>query len=362
MSAHRLNSAADAISALECGERLARDRMAAAFLPVLEDESPAGDVTWGALLAALHARGPTVPELLGLVDAIMAFDPDLRSQLANKVDLSPLGAVVAITGSGKETFKTFNVSTAAAFVAACHPGVCVVKPAGRATSAVTGASDVLEALGVRLPTNMREVADLAHRTGFTVFDYHLVAPRYGPRYEGRFHHLHPLSHVTPWLFLPIAVDGLLFGIAHPNTSIAAGVIAATGPPSAVVATTRLGTSGRIDEAAPVGRTTLSEVRSRHVTTRTTAKPVPPGMASLAQAGSHREAAAALHAVLDGSATPLAVALVAHNAAHLLRTAHPNLLQVEAEELAETYVARGDARRKLARVAEASRRLTEEQTA
>jgi len=43
---------------------------------------------------------------LAFWDVILAFDPDLAGQLANKLDLSDLETVLAITSRGKETYKT----------------------------------------------------------------------------------------------------------------------------------------------------------------------------------------------------------------------------------------------------------------
>lgn len=282
--------------------------------------------------------------MLGLVDAILTFDPALADQLTDKADLSSLGTVVAITGSGKETFKTFNVSTAAALVASCHPGICVVKPAGRATSAITGASDVLEALGVRLPATTDQAVAIAHRTGVCIFDYHLVAPRYGPRYEGRFHQLHPLSHVTPWMFVPINLDGLVFGVADHRSELSASVIARTGPPTAAVVTTDLGAHGRIDEMAPFGTASITWVKDRSGHTTVTRGTLPRNLAEIAQRDGHAAGAALIRHLLDHATPGLAYQLVCANAALLLQAA--GVPAAKATDLCEQYLINGDARRKL----------------
>ncbi len=236
------------------------------------------------------------------------------------------------------------MSTAAALVAVCHPGICVVKPAGRATSAITGASDVLEALGVRLPTTTDQAVTLAQRTGVCIFDYHLVAPRYGPRYEGRFHHLHPLSHVTPWMFVPINLDGLVFGVADHRSDLAAAVVGAVGPPTAVVVTTDLGPYGRIDEAARFGTTSATWVNHRSIDTTVTERPVPSDLAAIAQRGSHAASAALIRQLLDGAAPRVAGELVCANAALLLQTA--GVPAAKATAACEQYLNEGDARRQL----------------
>lgn len=337
---------ATAIAHAQSGAHITRAEMAEAFLPILESAFPGADVAWGALFAALHARGPACDEILGLLDAIMRFDPQLAEQLYQPADLGTVRSVAAITGSGKETFKTFNVSTAAAFVAACHPDVCVIKPAGRATSAVTGASDVLEALGIRLPTSLTQVTEMARRAQLGVFDYHLVAPRYGPRYEGRFHHLHPLSHVTPWLFIPIRLDGLVFGVAEPRVDLAASVMDAVKTRNYAVVSTQLGEHGCIDELAPFGAASLIM--------RTDGPPhrsawdhfIPADLHLIAQRPVHEANAAFVRDVLSDDGPVTARQLVCENAALILRVAGVAPSQEAGRDLAEKFIRNGEATRRL----------------
>lgn len=347
-----------AIARLQEGEVLDRAELAEAFLPVLAETFTGADVAWGALFGTLHARGATAGEALGLVDAILAFDPELADQLEQKVALGIDRPVVAITGSGKESFKTFNVSTAAAFVAAAHPGICVIKPAGRATSATTGASDVLEALGIRLPKSLDEVSAMALRSRVGVFDYHLVAPRYGPRYEGRFHHLHPLSHVTPWLFIPIRIDGLVFGVAEPRVELAASVMAASGVDHAAVVSTQVAETGRIDEYAPFGTADLAvldagAVRVEH---HKGPDPTPMQLLTVAQRRSNAENAAIVRDVLRGRAPEPAIELVCANAGLVLQVAGLAADHRAGRALARDLIHSGEAFARLAVCRDTSQQL------
>jgi anthranilate phosphoribosyltransferase len=309
-----------AINRVLAGDVLTRAETAEAFLAILEAAFEGADVAWGALLGALHARGPTLGEVRGLVDAVLRFDPELADQLAAPIDLGVEARVVAIAGSGKETFKTFNVSTAAAFVAAAHPDVCVVKPAGRATSAVTGASDLLAELDVRPARALGDLAEVARGSGVCVFDYHLVAPRYGPRYEGRFHHLHPLSYVTPWMFVPIQTDGVVFGVADSRVELTASVMALSGVERAAVVSTAMPPWGRIDELAPFGKAELAIVCRGAVERQTFVAPVPSDLSSIAQRPTSQANAELFLDVLSGRAPKLALELVQENAAVVLHVA------------------------------------------
>ncbi|MGH2604859.1 MAG: hypothetical protein ACRDJ9_36375 [Dehalococcoidia bacterium] len=113
---------------------------------LLHDPSADADARWRALFARLMADGPSLQDMKAAWTAILDFDPGLRDALADP--LPAPGATVIVAGSGKETLKTFNVSTAAALLAAAA-GVPVVKGVSRSVSAVTGSADVLEQLGKR---------------------------------------------------------------------------------------------------------------------------------------------------------------------------------------------------------------------
>jgi anthranilate phosphoribosyltransferase len=338
---------------VQAGGHLTRAEACDAFLPILAGDYAGADVAWGALLAGVHAHpgGPQPDEVLGLIDAILAYDPALARQLSAPFRLPGADRVVAITGSGKETFKTFNVSTAAALVAACHPGLGVVKPAGRATSANTGAAEVLEHLGIRLPISFAEMTEHADRTGFCVFDYHLIAQRYGPRYEGRFHHLHPLSHVTPWLFVPVALDALVFGIAEPNTTLAAAVISRIGPARAAVVCTEVGNLGNIDEHAPFGIAHVTTVKGPDIDTAIAEHRLPCDLANLRQPPGPKASAAFVEAVLAADAPTCAVDLVIANAALML--SQIGMAIDDAATACREYLATGRATRRLDDIRHAS---------
>lgn len=100
----------------------------------------ASEAQIAALLMALRVRGETADELLGAVRAIRA-----RMKV---VPDAPEGTI-DVCGTGGDGYGTLNVSTAVAFVLAAL-GVPVAKHGNRALSSRSGASDVLQALGVPL--------------------------------------------------------------------------------------------------------------------------------------------------------------------------------------------------------------------
>jgi anthranilate phosphoribosyltransferase len=118
------------------GENLSRSEAAdftnALLSPVATDAQVAG------ALAVLAAKGETVEELAGMAEAMRNRAIPVRSRHERFIDTA---------GTGSSAAKTFNVSTAAAFVIA-GAGVPVAKHGSRAVTSDSGSADVLEALGV----------------------------------------------------------------------------------------------------------------------------------------------------------------------------------------------------------------------
>ena len=126
---------AEAIEQLLQGTALRRDQARDVM-----DQVMAGEVTTGqlaGLLIALRAKGETVEEMTGFVESMRAH--------ATPLEL-PAGAIDTC-GTGGDRAGTFNISTAAALVAA-GAGIPVAKHGNRAASSRCGSADVLEALGV----------------------------------------------------------------------------------------------------------------------------------------------------------------------------------------------------------------------
>jgi anthranilate phosphoribosyltransferase len=122
-------------------------------------EGEATDVQIASLLTAIATRGPTVEELSGFVQAMRAMsrpvplsDPE-RDQL------------IDTCGTGSDGHGTFNISTAAALVAAAA-GVKVAKHGNRGVTSKCGSADVLEALGVPVQLEPEKAADCLRQTGF----------------------------------------------------------------------------------------------------------------------------------------------------------------------------------------------------
>jgi anthranilate phosphoribosyltransferase len=124
--------------------------------------------TAGALLAALTAKGVTVPELRGFASTMrkLARQPHLPMSSAPLVDL---------VGTGGDNSCSFNLSTGASLLVAAL-GLQVAKHGTSSVSSRSGSADVIRALGLPLPLDERAAGECLARTGFTF----LFAPHYHP--------------------------------------------------------------------------------------------------------------------------------------------------------------------------------------
>jgi anthranilate phosphoribosyltransferase len=144
----------DVLSALLAGEDLDADTTAWAMDRIMRGE--ATDAQIAGFAVALRAKGETVREITGLVRTM--YDH------ANVIEVP--GPTVDVVGTGGDRARTVNISTMSAIVVA-GTGARVVKHGNRAASSSSGASDVLEKLGVNLELSPRRVAEVAVEAGIT---------------------------------------------------------------------------------------------------------------------------------------------------------------------------------------------------
>lgn len=123
------------------GEDLPRAEATALLDALLEGS--ATDAQIAAALVALAVKGETVEELAGMASAMRARSVRIHSTHERFIDTA---------GTGSSYAKTFNVSTAAAFVIA-GAGLAVAKHGSRAATSLSGSADVLTALGVAVTTS-----------------------------------------------------------------------------------------------------------------------------------------------------------------------------------------------------------------
>jgi anthranilate phosphoribosyltransferase len=142
----------EAISLLIDGKSLTFEQAAEVM-----EEITTGAVTpaqFGAFVTALRIKGESAYEIAGLASVMRA----------KSVRVETNEPVIDIVGTGGDNSHSFNVSTAAAFVAA-GAGLKVAKHNNRAMTSQCGSADVLEALGMKIELNANQVKDCIERVG-----------------------------------------------------------------------------------------------------------------------------------------------------------------------------------------------------
>ncbi|MDV2481012.1 anthranilate phosphoribosyltransferase [Methanoculleus sp. Wushi-C6] len=248
----------------------------------------------GGFLTALRMKGETVAEIAALARVMRAA--------AVPVSLPAPDARVDTCGTGGDGAGTFNISTAAAFVAA-GAGVPIVKHGNRGVSSRCGSADVLEALGVSVAIPPDRVAEVLSTAGI-VF---LFAPAYHPAMQHArparqeigirtvFNLLGPLAN-------PAGAGAHLLGVYDPRlTAPVARVLADLGAKRAMVVH-----GAGLDEIATAGPTTVAELRGGEVVTYTldcTEYGIPHSPLAAIRGGGPAENAATLLSVLSGDEGP-----------------------------------------------------------
>jgi anthranilate phosphoribosyltransferase len=162
--------ALDVLSPLVRGTNLEREEARAALTEILEGRVDA--VLIASFLTALTAKGESLDEMTGFIDAMIAT--------ATTFTIGP--GAIDVVGTGGDQLHSVNVSTMAALaVAGC--GVPVAKHGNRAASSSVGSADVLEALGVRLDVDEQVVRACLAEAG--------IGFLYAPIYH------HALSYLGP---------------------------------------------------------------------------------------------------------------------------------------------------------------------
>ena len=146
------------------GRDLNRSEARAVMDQIMSGEATAVQI--GAFLVAMRIKGETPDEIAGCAEAMRGHVLAVRPQRTDLVDTA---------GTGGDGARTFNISTAAALVAA-GAGAGVAKHGNRAVSSASGSADVLEALGFQLDLERSRIEESIDTLGFGF----LFAPSHHP--------------------------------------------------------------------------------------------------------------------------------------------------------------------------------------
>jgi anthranilate phosphoribosyltransferase len=139
---------------------LSRSECRAMFREIMKNTQP--DLHQGAFLAALAAKGETSEEIAAAWEAIVELD-------TCRLRIDSQDPLVENSGTGMDALKTFNVSTAAAVVAAAG-GVRLARHGARALTSSCGTVDLLDELGLDVECPVEQVGESIRRAGIGLFN------------------------------------------------------------------------------------------------------------------------------------------------------------------------------------------------
>jgi anthranilate phosphoribosyltransferase len=288
----------------------------------------ASDPQIAAFLTALRLKGETVSEITGFARAMRerVCRIRVRSQVERSRSETDGGQLIDTCGTGGDASHTFNISTAAAFVAA-GAGVQVAKHGNRSVSSLCGSADVMEALGVDLTLTPEQVGECIDEIGIGFLYAPLLHPamryvmtaRRDIRIRTVFNILGPLTN-------PAHAPAQVVGVYEERlTELLAAVLIDLGTTRAFVV---CGLDG-LDELSPASDSRVSEVKDGCVHTYT----LSPEAFGLQRAclsdlrgGTAEENAQSIRRILEGEKGPkrdvvvmnAALAIIAGGKAHDFR--------------------------------------------
>ncbi|HEX5408866.1 MAG TPA: anthranilate phosphoribosyltransferase [Gemmatimonadaceae bacterium] len=236
-----------AIRRLAAGDSLSMQDTADAFDVIMRGEASQAQVA--AILMALRVKGETAAEVAGGARAMR------RAMLA--LPAHDPASLVDTCGTGGGSISTFNISTAAALLAA-GAGVRIAKHGNRSFTSQCGSADVLEALGVRIEMPVDAMRRVLDETGIVFM--------YAPIMHPAMRHVGPVRrdlaigtvmNILGPLANPAGAGRQVVGVSdHTRLPLLAGALAALESRHAMVV---YGEPG-LDEISPLGCTHVHEVR------------------------------------------------------------------------------------------------------
>jgi anthranilate phosphoribosyltransferase len=298
-----------AIAQLVDGNDLSAEETHAAMMQVMSGDASPAQIA--ALLVGLRIKGETPAEISGAARA-------MRAHVTPAVPTRD--GLVDTCGTGGDGQDTFNISTAAALVAAAA-GVPVAKHGNRAMSSRCGSADVLEALGVRIDLPPERVAACIDEVGFGFLfaqAHHPAMRHAGPvrRELG----VRTIFNVLGPLTNPAGARRQVIGVYSPAlVEPIAHALAELGTDHALI----VHGAGGLDELTPTGENAMAEVRGGSVTLTTldprplSTGPVPASPDELRVGGDPAHNAAVILTVFDGERGPRRDAVILNAAAALV---------------------------------------------
>ncbi|MGB8329639.1 MAG: anthranilate phosphoribosyltransferase [Polyangiales bacterium] len=315
---------AHAIRELVAGHDLSPIEVEAAMDAVLAGE--ASDTQIAAFVVALRMKGESPAEIAAAARALRKHCELIHPKVT--------GPLLDTCGTGGDGLHTFNISTAAALVAAAC-GIAVAKHGNRGVSSVSGSADVLEALGVRIELAPERVRQCIEQVG--------IGFLFAPRHHAAMRHAAPvrrelgirtLFNLLGPLSNPASATHQLVGVYdRARTVPMAHALGSLGLTAAWV----VHGEGGLDEVSPAGPTTVAQWADDQVSTfeiRPDDFGLPEVPVDALRGGDAKRNAEIIVGVLRGDQGPARIAVLINAAAALCVTGLTNDRHAAAEQAAD----------------------------
>lgn len=196
---------AECLKKVVSGENLSEEESYQSMQDMIDNH--ASPVKVGALLTSMAMKGETVDEITGFAKAMR--------EVAVKVNCTKR-PLVDTCGTGGDTLKTFNISTAAALIAASC-GVTMAKHGNRSITSKCGGADILEAVGVNINCNAAEVEYCMENAGIGFMFaplFHPATKKFGPVRKDL--GIRTIFNILGPLTSPASADIQLLGVFDPD--------------------------------------------------------------------------------------------------------------------------------------------------
>lgn len=280
----------EAIQQVTNGESLSQEQMTEVVDDIMQGNCKASAIS--SLLVGLHEKGESVEELAGAATAMRKHMTPINSKRETLIDTC---------GTGGGMSGTFNISTAAAIVAA-SAGASVAKHGNKKSTSKTGSADVLKALGVNIECSVETVEKCLDQLGLCF----CFAPLFHPSVKHVTNVRKKLKHPTIFNLLgplcnPAGAQFQVLGAGRSETrETIAKALALIGTERSIVIHSRDG----LGEISTGGTTDVSEIIGKQVRTAELAPKdfgIEESPVAMLKVNNPTESADAIRRIFDGHA-------------------------------------------------------------
>ena len=184
--------------------------------------------------------------------------------------------VISLAGSGKKGIKLLNISSMAAIVTAATgkkigENIVVEKTVSRATSSITGSSDIFELIGVNLNLPIDKMVEISLTTKLGIFDINAIVPRLNYVYDGRLYDVQVFAGLVGGAAIvnPVDADLINYGLTRGSTRLCLAILSKLYPNKNILVLQGKDPHGTpvIDQISIAANTEIAQIIKNRITVK-----------------------------------------------------------------------------------------------